>query len=641
MRMNPMAITNKIVVAAAKSEVGARVLAAKYKTVYPDYTFVIDDENLWQILAAARTETGENCVAVNLDSAAAYQRLRRVWNEMPPEIRPDVSVRLIGENDYVRPEIWLIADELAPSTSIQNCITNLSKNGPIFITTANAPINWCDDVVAMTLSSNPFVSIMRDLDNVKITSESQIVFFRQPTFDRIPRAYWKSLFVRAMPKLMVSSGSGSFKPLRFFSDCDADTLFIFPERMLPLSRAYYQRAMDVLLGLAYRGRRTATLVLGPGNDDLDRIRRTLEIFSPTVTTHPLVRGEFSKKHKALRKLERYYRNSQGIMTNATLRYSERRVIFGTNLNGAHVCNVLMDNPSIESVVYTGAWFGPSVAKAQKRFPALNWYCDTHDVFHVVDHDTTGKDKRLFYSAQKEKSREVRDLGRADGVIAISPSDHESLKNAGVRSNVITESGSFSHAVSPFQTMGEVAPRSFGFVGTKNLNNIKCLATIKNDWWPEILAHWPDARLSLIGSICETDIAKQFLASHNDSVVPCGFVDALEDVYAATAFMLSPIAVQGGLNFKSVEALMAGCFLLTNEMGSRCLGPMASGVYIINEDCKNISAILDSISEVTDMNEKRSEIKSYANDQYGDDVAYASLVELMDERGQEVPKKELK
>ncbi|MGE8458992.1 MAG: hypothetical protein ACN6OY_20710, partial [Pseudomonas alloputida] len=69
----------------------------------------------------------------------------------------------------------------------------------------------------------------------------------------------------------------------------------------------------------------------------------------------------------------------------------------------------------------------------------------------------------------------------------------------------------------------------------------------------------------------------------------GFVDNISDFYNRIDVSLNPVIVQGGLNFKSVEAVFAGKHLFTNPLGQECLGPDFPSTIIQNDS--DITAFL--------------------------------------------------
>jgi polysaccharide biosynthesis protein PslH len=367
------------------------------------------------------------------------------------------------------------------------------------------------------------------------------------------------------------------------------------------------------------------MILGPGNKDLDRIRQALEIVSPQVFAYPLVRGVAPTTRKWIRQSELFMRRRRGTVTPPPLRFSERCDVFATDQNSTHTQTAIESIPGLQHVVYTGAWFTPAVQRLKPQFPHLTWTCDTHDVFFVVDRDSNQEEVRFLYSANRYMRRELDLLSQADTVIAISHSDRESLQGAGCRSEIIVESGSFSHATPERLAAPQGACPVFGFIGSKNRNNDRCLAQIQATWWPAILACHPGATLKIAGSVCLSPVAQALAKAYPGSVELMGFVASLSRYYAGVHAMLSPIAVQGGLNFKSVEALMAGRPLLTNELGSRCLGRGQWGVHVMDEGLSTLPGLLADLLDPVKFLAQSESIQADAVRVFGDDAAYRQLI----------------
>ncbi|KAB0593918.1 glycosyltransferase [Cupriavidus gilardii] len=436
-----------------------------------------------------------------------------------------------------------------------------------------------------------------------------------------------------MPEVLSVGDSLDFGPLRLFERKEIKTLYVFPERMLPLQRAYFSRGFDLLLGLNYGGESAATMIFGPDNRDLERIKKALEIVSPFVATHPLKRGQYTLARRFVRRSEALLRGRIGIKTAPPMRFTERCALFGTERNSVLLEQVICNLPYLRNVVYTGAWFTPSVVPVKKKWPYLRWYCDTHDVFFVLDRDSNSTERRFLYDPAHQRRLEIALLNQADGVIAISDADRASLLAAGCSAQVITESGSFEHAVRGADVSQGPEGLVAGFIGSNNANNEKCLRIVQRIWWPKIVAEFPDAKLLVAGGICKSEVAAQLEQAYPENVQRLGFVDVLSDFYASVNVMLSPIAVQGGLNFKSVEALMAGRPLLTNELGTRCLGSEMTGVYVVGDEGDGIERTLKRLMDNEDGKKLRSATHTHAAQRFGDGAAYRQLIEALKQENQ--------
>ena len=632
-----------------KSEVsvcGRRIKLAKIAAEIsnPSLAAFDDEELLRHCEKIIEMSLGEPVrIDIELASKSDFSIVRSVWNKLTCEISGSITFRvfLAGEStekySFLK-QLVLDLDDHQP-ISLQNKLEALMKDdasSSSVVMTRHAPFFLPNKIQILFLTTKPQDVMFDALRELSIKRDTQIVFLRNSLpnlHERIGRDFWKQVFASEIPKILEFDEAFKCTALRLFDSSRPTTLFVFPERMLPLGRAYYLRAFDMLLGLNYAGEACAVLILGPSNTDLERIQRALEVVSPFVFAHPLNRGNFPQHHHAVRKTENFLRKRLGVNSSPPMRFTERCYIFGTKHNKRLLSDSIEKLTSVKSVVYTGAWFTSSVLSLKKKNPSVKWYCDTHDVFFVLDRDSNKMERRFIYSPERQKRRELMYLNSIDGVIAISGADKEALETAGCTSSVMVESGSFSHAARGVDICKAPAELVFGFIGTNNANNIKCLQMVRMKWWPAIVARHPEARLLLAGSICKSHEAVVLKEKFPDAISTLGFVDVLSDFYISVQAMLSPIAVQGGLNFKSVEALMAGRPLLTNELGSRCIGRDLEGVCIIGEDCAGIDAAMDRLEDRENIAKWRQSIHRQASMRFSDGVAYKQLVmELRGEAG---------
>ncbi|MCX7258610.1 MAG: glycosyltransferase [Polaromonas sp.] len=574
-------------------------------------------------------------IDIKLNLKSDFSLVRSVWNKLTCENFESITFRISlieksNEESFFLKQLTIDLDDHQP-IPLQNKLEALMKDDASssgVVMTRHAPFFWPSKVQIIFLTTRPQEAMFFTLRELTIKRDTQIVFLRNSLpnlHERIGRDFWKQVFASEIPKVFGFDETFKFTSLRLFECSQPTTLFVFPERMLPLGRAYYLRAFDMLLGLNYGGEACAVMILGPNNTDLERIQRALEVVSPFVFTHPLSRGSFPPHHDAVRKTEKFLRKRLGINSPPPMRFSERCYIFGTKKNNKLLSNSIEKLPSIKSVIYTGAWFTSSILELKKENPSIKWYCDTHDVFFVLDRDSNKMERRFVYSPERQKRHELMCLNSTDGVIAISGADKAALETAGCTSSVMVESGSFSHAARGVDIRKGPKELVFGFIGTNNSNNIKCLQIVRMEWWPAIVARHPEARLLLAGSICKSHEATILKETFPDAISSLGFVDVLSDFYVSVQAMLSPIAVQGGLNFKSVEALMAGRPLLTNELGSRCIGSYLEGVCIIDEDGTGIDAAMDRLKDGKNIIQWRQSIHQQASMHFSDNVAYKQLV----------------
>lgn len=401
-------------------------------------------------------------------------------------------------------------------------------------------------------------------------------------------------------KVRFSLGLNYLRSLHsYFEDLPAKTclgvprgnevLFVFPERMLPIKRAYYMRAFDLLSSLAANGVKIDALVFGPGNKDLAKIEGCLKNVCSSVNVAPLVRGKFPRPHQAVRYAEKKCRSFKGINHGAPLRFYEREEMFGST-SQIEMLEDVLDKGDYSTVILTGAWFVRKSFELLRR-RRINTVVDLHDVFFILDKDANKNEKRYLYRAHSEMARELSAIQKVDKVIAISMADRENLSLAGVKNSLVC-SGNFEYSYISIAERPE-NKHLFGFVGSGNKNNQACLSVLRDKWIPQLSAKYPNLKLKVSGSICSTAIAEDLKQKFPDNIELLGFVDDIREFYKSVNIILSPIRVQGGLNFKSVEGLVAGRFVVTTPLGARCLGDK-SPVFVADEEGISIVKVIRKI-----------------------------------------------
>ena len=631
-----------ISVKSESSECARRIYLAQISAEVSRLSFAAFDEETFfnhckKIIEISHGESVH--IDIKLASKSDFSIVKSIWDKLIFDSFQSITFRIIVEEineKLLLKQLTIDLDNHQP-IPLQNKLEALMKDKSSdsgILMTRQTPFFWPNKVEILFLTTRPQELMFTALQELTIKRDTRIIFLRNflPNLhERIGRDFWKQVFASEIPRVFGFGETLQYTPLRLFENLHPTTLFVFPERMLPLGRAYYLRAFDILLGLNYGGESCAVFILGPNNADLERIKQALEIVSPFVFSYSLERGKFPRHHYLVRKAENFLRKQLGINSSPPMRFSERCYIFATKHNEELLSNSLDRVSSIKNVIYTGAWFTPSILRLKKERNSVQWYCDTHDDFFVLDRDSNKTERRFMYSPEKQKRDELMCLNNSDRVIAISEADKASLEAAGCTSSIIVESGAFSHAARGVDIRKSPQELVFGFIGTNNTNNIKCLQIVRMQWWPTIISRHPNAKLLLAGSICKSHEATILKETFPETIGSLGFVDVLSDFYVSVQAMLSPIAVQGGLNFKSVEALMAGRPLLTNELGSRCLGRDLEGICIIGEDGYGIDAIIDCLQDSEKITQWRQLICQQASMRFSDEVAYKQLiVELQSE-----------
>jgi len=164
------------------------------------------------------------------------------------------------------------------------------------------------------------------------------------------------------------------------------------------------------------------------------------------------------------------------------------------------------------------------------------------------------------------------LARADLLIATQTNDARALHELFPEKSVITVPHSFRLGLTRQVPPGAA---TILYVGSSNVFNVHGLRQFLQFAWPAIASRVPLATLRIVGSVPSVEEAA------NDSrVVPVGRVsgEQLAHEYQAARVVINPQVAGTGLKIKCVEALTAGCALVTNAAGADGLEDGAGSAY---------------------------------------------------------------
>jgi glycosyltransferase involved in cell wall biosynthesis len=108
-----------------------------------------------------------------------------------------------------------------------------------------------------------------------------------------------------------------------------------------------------------------------------------------------------------------------------------------------------------------------------------------------------------------------------------------------------------------------------FLASRGAANLDALQVLISHVVPSLFVLSENAFEFLIaGSICLDPFAQELVNSSSMYPVTClGTVESLLDLYASVDIVSNPVRFGGGLKIKNIEALAAGCALVTSSEGS--------------------------------------------------------------------------
>lgn len=417
------------------------------------------------------------------------------------------------------------------------------------------------DNVTHVTEADKFLNICGDADDLIVLGRVDF---------KIEEKMLNSFYSHRLGNVWHMLPDGEMKRYRQNPRRKASVLLIFPGPILPLTLGSHQRAFNLIFNMSKQGVAVDLLITAPTNTPQTRYKTALETFCNNVYFYKNNKKKPSKLQQYKRTIEIKARKTLGKSADLPDLFSERAEFRPTEsckrwANSLYVAN------RYKSIIVSYAWMMDAVKYIKHDRENFKLICDTHDVQFTRNQQILDRSERLFFNASNEKRRELQKLKICDSVLAISTSDEKILSETLPKSvNVIKASSGFDYALSPIRRRAPGKPLSFGFIGGQMSANVKSLTHILDEWWPAIKQHSPDSKLFIAGSVCNASaiLPKIF---YDANIEALGFVDNISEFYDKIDVSLNPVIVQGGLNFKSVEAVFAGKHLFTNPLGQECLG----------------------------------------------------------------------
>nr|WP_246422684.1 glycosyltransferase family 4 protein [Nocardiopsis mwathae] len=126
-------------------------------------------------------------------------------------------------------------------------------------------------------------------------------------------------------------------------------------------------------------------------------------------------------------------------------------------------------------------------------------------------------------------------------------------------------------------------------------------------WPQVLAEVPDARLLVAGSGQDPDGLG--LTAVDPSVHLLGVVPSLAPVLAATDVFVCPNRFGGGVKAKILEALHAGCAVVSTSFGAQGVGPVVQEALLTGDSTDElVFGIVRLLRDGTLLDKQRSLVR---------------------------------
>lgn len=197
--------------------------------------------------------------------------------------------------------------------------------------------------------------------------------------------------------------------------------------------------------------------------------------------------------------------------------------------------------------------------------------DTHDVMcrRIASQRNLGMTPQFDLSEDEE----IQLLRTAQAVIAIQPDEGKVLSAMVPDRRVIIAEHPVEVGPLPQKTQESHLAL---FVGSRAQHNVEGICRFIEDQWPIVLASIPQARLRIVGSVCE--LLPESLRQVSN-VFYAGVVENLAEEYARASIVINPLRFGSGLKIKSVEALAHGKAMVSTPLGIEGMEEVAQKAFL--------------------------------------------------------------
>ncbi len=162
-----------------------------------------------------------------------------------------------------------------------------------------------------------------------------------------------------------------------------------------------------------------------------------------------------------------------------------------------------------------------------------------------------------------------------------------------------------------------------FVGAMHRDaNVDAVQWFHREMLARVRAEVPQARLTVVGADPPAEVRR--LAA-GPGVEITGFVEALEPYYARATVFVAPLRIAGGIAGKTLDALAAGCPVVTTTLGNEGLGA-TPGEHLLTADAPEefAAAVVRVLRDATLRRRLGESARRFAHARYGPAASAAAL-----------------
>jgi polysaccharide biosynthesis protein PslH len=207
---------------------------------------------------------------------------------------------------------------------------------------------------------------------------------------------------------------------------------------------------------------------------------------------------------------------------------------------------------------------------------------THDVFH--QRTSAFQARGLAVKPTITQAQEAQLLRRFDVIIAISEDDAREFKRLVPEIPTVV--------VPPPRADVNGVPRRPDarrcvFLGTGNALNVDGIMWFLSAVWPKVIASAPDARLELVGSVCNA------VRVEDPTLIRRFIVDDLGPVLAGASFAVNPLRAGSGLKIKMLDYFAHGLPSITTSTGATGFPRNGAEPFVVCDEAEEFAeAVLD-------------------------------------------------
>lgn len=231
-------------------------------------------------------------------------------------------------------------------------------------------------------------------------------------------------------------------------------------------------------------------------------------------------------------------------------------------------------------------------------------------------------KYLQILAKQLKQFELKSFSLADGIISISSSDSNFIKQSGVKTKLITVLVGIKKK--EFQ---ENSSNTIYHIGAMDWQpNVEGINWFLENVWPLVLDKKTTAELHLAGR----NMQKEKYKNHKNVIV-YGEVESSEKFAADKGIMIIPVHEGSGIRIKLAEAMMMSKAIVSTSIGASGIENLSSNEILIVDDSKEFAnQIINLIENANLKNHLRKQAHHFALQHFEQETCSKKIIDFYTE-----------